>query len=1127
MVSTFDQLESVIDSIIAVTNCERTSLFVKQHFDKLKHISDNPDLNCSCNSPVGASERNLTYEDFLDASKYVDEKQELNSLFYSYFQKKLDNFQQSKIYANHKFDQNVDGDCKNVYFDKIFCQKLIRNIISRICCTSRLLIGDLSRHANTDTLYKTQKLYDDYSLKYKQLEKLESNLVCDRNLTQGIIEQHFSSLKNVYLKGNRIGRLDTFVEQYYSELKITQKLFSDHALRSCLSSNKSRKPNRLKCNTVVASKFKKRKRRQTGYYSSQFAKRRIRFIGEHDNTQTWNALQNNIYENDVESISKKDCLIVTTLNNEKNNLTLAFEGDLRHSKVIKYGNEFDKLNIFAESETTKKFSHLVWSSFSESIDICDVALTFDATHSLSWLDLSTVNSEPDSIVFQEIVTRFPGSCKGWLSKYVIDNYLNILVEKFNFEIESQKFGSLDCNDSACILQNKVKNISIFNSRLLIDDSNQIRPHILIPILIQNHFILLWYSHSVRTLVLIDSIDHNWMKVVSNIKQVFLNFFYSLSCADNFQTITFEAKNPIIQPDNSSCGVCLCMAADMICRTNTLTAHIKLDKRTISDYRNWIIYFLFVNCISCSVHLVKPANDILKDIIVGLPNIANNCWFNSVVQAVVSVIQTYGKFTTYFNLKHLDNGKLLIKVIKGLLKKQNISHEELRNVLRSVSNKCRFVFGEQQDPVEFFEVSDLAIVLHLNSYSSYLQLEKHYTCNQCKHVFIEKLAEQSIFKLPIGEKAEKNCSLSMHMQTFLCSSEIKQCRNCQSISDHETNISFAVFPDGLVVSIQRNVSSKKSKETVFLSNTLQLSQKSSKKILNYKLVSVVVHSGDFTNCGHFSCCILKDDCIIELNDQKINKIRSSEKTILLERNGYMFFYVKQAEYCSNHSSSSSDFDDHNYCSRKKKVIKRRKKVQCDTVVQVKALIERQLIEYIPTFNTLSYEWEKSNASVIQLVVEKVIHVVCAPIIEAEYKEEFCRHYLFLKGQTKKLFKCNSCLDFNEFDLTAEFMLDFCFCVHKKLCWQVQSVKRFGDHIFSKLSVGTLVFKPSILNETSDLRKYLNLHYSESCNEYLRQVLDIEIMIYYIMVQHDMDYKSASISLKLRTKNFHTFYKNMSN
>ena len=151
---------------------------------------------------------------------------------------------------------------------------------------------------------------------------------------------------------------------------------------------------------------------------------------------------------------------------------------------------------------------LIFKNRLKLVDIARVGLffelTFDATHSLSWLDLNTVNSEPDSIVFQEIVTRFPGSCKGWLSKYVIDNYLNILVEKFNFEIEFKKFGLLNCNNSSCILQNKVKNVSIFNSRLLIDDSNQIRPHILIPMLIQNHFIWLWYSHTVCTLVLIDS-----------------------------------------------------------------------------------------------------------------------------------------------------------------------------------------------------------------------------------------------------------------------------------------------------------------------------------------------------------------------------------------------------------------------------------------------------------------------------------------------------------------------------------------------------------------------------------------------------------------------------------------------
>ena len=43
-VTTFNQLESVIDSIIAVTNCERTSLFVKQNFDRLQHSSGDFDL---------------------------------------------------------------------------------------------------------------------------------------------------------------------------------------------------------------------------------------------------------------------------------------------------------------------------------------------------------------------------------------------------------------------------------------------------------------------------------------------------------------------------------------------------------------------------------------------------------------------------------------------------------------------------------------------------------------------------------------------------------------------------------------------------------------------------------------------------------------------------------------------------------------------------------------------------------------------------------------------------------------------------------------------------------------------------------------------------------------------------
>ena len=57
---------------------------------------------------------------------------------------------------------------------------------------------------------------------------------------------------------------------------------------------------------------------------------------------------------------------------------------------------------------------------------------------------------------EKIVARCEGTSKNWLSKYVVDIYLNILLEKFNLENNSQKFGALNCNDSACILESKVK-----------------------------------------------------------------------------------------------------------------------------------------------------------------------------------------------------------------------------------------------------------------------------------------------------------------------------------------------------------------------------------------------------------------------------------------------------------------------------------------------------------------------------------------------------------------------------------------------------------------------------------------------------------------------------------------------
>ena len=252
-VSTFDQLDSVMESIIVVTNCENSSGFVKNHFEKLKH-GIVLDVNYFPHEFVSESNSKIQNEDFHTASKYTDEKQETNSPFYLHFTKKLNQFLQTDINQNHKRHEKTLDNVLNVYFDNTFCKKLIRVIGSRICCTSKLLLGDLSRHKNVQSSFAAIKLYLEYSALYKQIQKASPNFAVENNLTQGVIEQHFNTLKNVCLKGNRICRIDDFVQKYYNELKITQQLFSDFALHHFTQMKKQIR----KTGNVVLSKFRKR-----------------------------------------------------------------------------------------------------------------------------------------------------------------------------------------------------------------------------------------------------------------------------------------------------------------------------------------------------------------------------------------------------------------------------------------------------------------------------------------------------------------------------------------------------------------------------------------------------------------------------------------------------------------------------------------------------------------------------------------------------------------------------------------------------------------------------------------------------------------------------------------------------
>ena len=129
---TLTELDSTMESIIAVTNCETMSLYVQNHFNQLhQQIKQHKNIEELANLFLKSSS---VRDDYLFTSKAMDDKQELNSPFYLHFKQKLENYRQSDVFANHQLSQTPKDSVanENSYEGKEFCEKLIRIIISRI-----------------------------------------------------------------------------------------------------------------------------------------------------------------------------------------------------------------------------------------------------------------------------------------------------------------------------------------------------------------------------------------------------------------------------------------------------------------------------------------------------------------------------------------------------------------------------------------------------------------------------------------------------------------------------------------------------------------------------------------------------------------------------------------------------------------------------------------------------------------------------------------------------------------------------------------------------------------------------------------------------------------------------------
>ena len=103
-----------------------------------------------------------------------------------------------------------DKSPKNIYYSKDFCTKVLKFIGAKICNTSKLMLGDLSRHIRSCTCSQ-KSLYVKYSERCKKLAKTPFQTYLQNNRTQGSIEQHFGYLKCNYLGKKGLSKLDEFI----------------------------------------------------------------------------------------------------------------------------------------------------------------------------------------------------------------------------------------------------------------------------------------------------------------------------------------------------------------------------------------------------------------------------------------------------------------------------------------------------------------------------------------------------------------------------------------------------------------------------------------------------------------------------------------------------------------------------------------------------------------------------------------------------------------------------------------------------------------------------------------------------------------------------------------------------
>ena len=139
---------------------------------------------------------------------------------------------------------------------------------------------------------------------------------------------------------------------------------------------------------------------------------------------------------------------------------------------------------------------------------------------------------------------------------------------------------------------------------------------------------------------------------------------------------------------------------------------------------------------------------------------------------------------------------------------------LQNAVVSVCNFCKFEFGKEQDPEEFFALSSLTDLLSINGLSCISQLQVDIQCTSCYNVAHESATEQSDISVPVSQTVERGNDLQEYINAHFSKEESKVCKKCNRQTKHVSRTQFHKLPNLLVIRLDRGTY----KPGIFISKT---------------------------------------------------------------------------------------------------------------------------------------------------------------------------------------------------------------------------------------------------------------------------------------------------------------------